>query len=86
MKEARGTIPIAVAAEVLRMDRQTLRLLLQSELVDFGFAFKRPGSKQFSYIIFAEPFCRLTGFRWEPQTIAGAEGEKGVAYETANKK
>lgn len=68
MKKERGTIPIAVAAEVLRVDKQTLRLLLQNQLVDFGFAYKRPGSKQFSYIIFAEPFYQLTGYRQEPQT------------------
>ena len=45
------------------MDCQTLRLLLQNKMVDFGIAYKRPGSKQYSYIIFAEPFCKLTGYK-----------------------
>lgn len=45
----RGTVPLSVAAKVLRVDNQTLRLLLQNKLVDFGVAFKRPGSMQFSY-------------------------------------
>ena len=52
----RGVIPVAIAARVLKMDCQTLRLLLQNKMVDFGIAYKRPGSKQYSYIIFAEPF------------------------------
>ena len=60
----RGTVPLSVAAKVLRVDNQTLRLLLQNKLVDFGVAFKRPGSRQFSYLIFVEPFFRLTGYRY----------------------
>ena len=60
----RGTVPLSVAAKVLRVDNQTLRLLLQNKLVDLGVAFKRPGSRQFSYIIFVEPFFRLTGYRY----------------------
>ena len=59
----RGTVPIAVASKVLKIDCQTLRLLLQNKMVDFGIAYKRPGSKQYSYIIYAEPFYRLTGYR-----------------------
>lgn len=58
-----GVIPIAVAAKVLKMDCQTLRLLLQNKMVDFGMAYKKPGSNRFSYIIYAEPFCKLTGYR-----------------------
>ena len=60
----RGTVPLSVAAKVLRVDNQTLRLLLQNKLVDFGVAFKRPVSMQFSYIIFVEPFFWLTGYRY----------------------
>lgn len=59
-----GTVPLAVAAKVLRVDNQTLRLLLQTKTVDFGVAYKRAGSKQFSYLIFAEPFYQLTGYRY----------------------
>lgn len=74
MKDLRGTVPIAVAVGVLGMDRQMLRLLLQNQLVDFGLAYKRPGSKQFSYLIYAESFYQLTGYRQEPQT-ATREGD-----------
>nr|DAY96095.1 MAG TPA: hypothetical protein [Caudoviricetes sp.] len=59
----RGVIPIAVAARVLKMDCQTLRLLLQNKVVDFGVCYKRPGSRRYSYVIFAEPFCELTGYK-----------------------
>lgn len=59
----RGVVSIAEASKVLKMDCQTLRLLLQNKMVDFGIAYKRPGSKQFSYIIYAEPFYKLTGYR-----------------------
>lgn len=58
-----GTVPIAVASKVLKMDCQTLRLLLQNKLVDFGMAYKKPGSGRYSYIIFAQPFYELTGYR-----------------------
>ncbi len=36
----RGVIPVAIAARVLKMDCQTLRLLLQNKMVDFGIAYK----------------------------------------------
>ena len=58
-----GNIPVSVAAKVLGLDSQTLRLLLQNKMVDFGIAYKRPGSRQYSYIVYAEPFYKLTGYR-----------------------
>lgn len=58
-----GVVSVATAAAVLKLDCQTVRLLLQNKLVDWGVAYKRPGSKQFSYIIYAEPFYKLTGYR-----------------------
>ena len=60
-----GNIPVSVAAKVLKMDSQTLRLLLQNKMVDFGIAYKRPGSRQYSYIVYAEPFYKLTGYRYK---------------------
>ena len=64
-----GTVPIAVASKVLKMDCQTLRLLLQNKMVDFGIAYKRPGSKQYSYLIFSEPFFKLTGYRHKESEV-----------------
>lgn len=60
----RGVVPIAIASKVLKMDCQTLRVLLQNKMVDFGLAYKRPGSKHYSYIIYAEPFYKLTGYKY----------------------
>lgn len=59
-----GNIPVAVAAKVLKMDNQTVRLLLQNGLVNWGIAYKRPGSCQFSYIIYAKQFYEATGFQY----------------------
>lgn len=65
MTRKSGIVPIKTAAAVLGVDAQTLRLMLQHRQVDFGIAYKRPGSKQFSYLIYAEPFSKLTGYRAE---------------------
>ncbi|PWE85660.1 hypothetical protein LG34_14605 [Eubacterium ramulus] len=59
-----GNIPVAVAAKVLKMDNQTVRLLLQNGLVNWGIAYKRPGSRQFSYNIYAKQFYEATGFQY----------------------
>lgn len=59
-----GNISVAVAAKVLKMDNQTVRLLLQNGLVNWGIAYKRPGSRQFSYIIYAKQFYEATGFQY----------------------
>lgn len=61
-----GNVPIEVAAKVLGKDSQTLRLMLQKGIFSWGCAFKIPGSRKYSYIIYAEPFRKLTGFRYEP--------------------
>ena len=60
----RGNVPVAVAAKVLKMDNQTVRLLLQNNIVNWGVAFKKPGSRQFSYIIYAKQFYEATGFQY----------------------
>lgn len=57
-----GRISVSTAASVLKMDAQTVRLLLRQNQVPWGMAFKRPGSTQYSYLIYAEPFKQLTGF------------------------
>ena len=58
-----GRISVSTAAKVLKMDCQTVRLLLRQNAVDWGTAFKRPGSTQYSYLIYSEPFRQLTGYR-----------------------
>lgn len=66
-----GVVPIKTAATILGVDVQTLRLMLREGLLDFGMAYKRPGSQKYSYLIFAEPFQRLTGYRAESE-VQGA--------------
>jgi hypothetical protein len=65
MTRKSGIVPIKTAAAILGIDAQTLRLMLQHKQVDFGIAYKRPGSKQYSYLIYAEPFHKLTGYKAE---------------------
>ncbi len=65
MTRKTGVVSVKIAASVLGVDVQTLRLMLQHKQVDFGIAYKRPGSKQFSYLIYAEPFNKLTGYKAE---------------------
>lgn len=64
-------IPVNVAAKVLRKDAQTVRFLLQNGLVDWGMAYKRQGSRQFSYIIPAKKFYEETGFQYHGQKVEG---------------
>ena len=58
-----GRISVSTAAKVLKMDAQTVRILLRQGNVPWGTAFKKPGSTQFSYLIYAEPFREFTGYR-----------------------
>lgn len=68
-----ANIPISVAAEALKMDCQTVRLLLQNNLVDWGIAFKRGSSKKFTYLIYPKKFYEKTGFAYKPVFIAEEE-------------
>lgn len=47
-----GNVPVNVAAKVLKMDSQTVRLLIQQNLVPWGICFKRKGSHKFTYLIY----------------------------------
>lgn len=60
-----ANVPVAVAAKALKMDAQTVRLLLQSGTVDWGVAFKRGNSQQYSYLIYPKRFYESTGFFYE---------------------
>ena len=61
-----GNVPVAVAAQVLKMDAQTVRLLLQNKMVNWGIAYHRtPKSRQYSYLIFAKLFYEVTGYIYQ---------------------
>lgn len=58
-----GNIPVAVAAKVLGVDNQTVRLLLQSGAVNWGIAYLRnPKNKNYSYLIYPKKFYESTGY------------------------
>lgn len=57
-----ANVPVAVAAQALKMDCQTVRLLLQNNLVDWGLAYKRGDSTKYSYLIYPKKFFETTGF------------------------
>ena len=58
-----GRISVQEAAEFLMMDKQTIRVMLQSGAVDWGIAFKPPGSTHYNYVIYAKRFCDATGYK-----------------------
>ena len=55
-------IKVAEVAKALKMDCQTVRLLLQNGLVDWGIAYKRGDSRQYSYLIYPKLFYEATGY------------------------
>lgn len=65
MEFKKANMPVAVAAKALHMDCQTVRVLIQKNLVTWGTAYKRPGSRQYSYMISPLKFYQETGFLWE---------------------
>ncbi len=68
-----ANIPIAEAAKALKVDCQTVRLLLQRGTVNWGIAYKRtPESRHFSYLIFPKRFYEETGYLYR----GGADREQ----------
>ena len=58
-----GNMPVSAAAKALRVDCQTVRLLIQSGAVEWGTAYKRtPDSSHFSYLISPLAFYHATGY------------------------
>ena len=75
-----ANIPVAVAAKALKVDAQTVRLLLQSGAVDWGIAYHRQNSSILncplpsikSYLIYPKLFYEATGYIYQPDK-GGAE-------------
>lgn len=57
-----GRIKVEDAARFLNMDCQTLRLMIQNNLIPGATCFKRGKSKQYTYLILAKPFAEATGY------------------------
>lgn len=47
-------IRVQDVADMLHIDPQTVRIMLQRNLVPFGIALKKDGNRNWSYIIFPE--------------------------------
>lgn len=58
-----GRIKVEDAARFLRMDCQTLRLMIQNNLVPGATCFKRGKSRHYTYVILAKPFVEATGYK-----------------------
>lgn len=77
----RGTITVQEAADWLGVEQQTIRIMLQQGIVPWGLAFKRPGSKQFAYLIYRKQFEDLTGYDSQLQTKLDAARERVAAVQ-----
>lgn len=60
-----ASIPLDVVARALSLDKQTIRIMLQQGLVDWGIAFKLPKSTQYTYIVYPRAFWLATGFIYQ---------------------
>lgn len=61
MEFRKANLSVAEVAKAMHSDPQTVRLMLQQGVVPWGKAWKRPGSRQFSYIISPQGFYEATG-------------------------
>ena len=57
----KGNLSIAEVSASLKLDKQTVRVLIQQGIVPWGRAYKRPGSKRWSYLISPKAFYEDTG-------------------------
>ena len=57
-----GRIKVEDAARFLHMDCQTLRLMIQNNLIPGATCFKRGNSRQYTYLILAKPFIEAPGY------------------------
>lgn len=61
----KANMPIRVAAEALKMDQQSVRVMIQMGIVDWGICWRSPGSKQYQYLVSPSKFYESTGFLWK---------------------
>ena len=57
-----GRIKVEDAARFLHMDCQTLRLMIQNNLIPGATCFKRGNRRQYTYLILAKPFIETIGY------------------------
>ena len=66
---AMARMSVREAAKLLGMDCQTVRVLLQNNLVSWGQAVKLPGSSHFTYLIYRKSFYEQTGCGCGGETV-----------------
>lgn len=57
----RERISIELAAEIMGVSPQTVRVGIQKGVFTFGAAVKMPGSSRYTYVIYTKEFERLFG-------------------------
>lgn len=55
-------VPVKIAAEVMKKDKQFIRQGLVQGILTFGVAFKKDGSDQYDYYISPKRFWEETGY------------------------
>lgn len=70
MKFEKANLSVAEVAAVMHTDPQTIRVMLQQGIVPWGKAWKRPGSRHYSYLISPQRFYEATGV-----ALGGAEDD-----------
>lgn len=58
-------IPVAVAARVMKKDKQFIRQGIIQGLLKFGVAFKKEGSSEYDYYISPMKFWQETGYVYD---------------------
>ena len=61
MKFEKANLSVAEVAAVMHTDPQTIRVMIQQGIVSWGKAWKRPGSRHYSYLIRPQGFYEATG-------------------------
>lgn len=61
-------VPVAVAAKVMRKDKQFVRQGIIQGVLRFGVAFKKPGSDEYDYYISPLKFWQETGYIYTGET------------------
>lgn len=62
-------ISIPKLAKLLGKDAQTIRYLIQNNMVNWGMAFKKKGNKRYNYIIYPNKLYEETGIKYSEQGV-----------------
>lgn len=58
-----NTLSVAQVAQALNRDNQTIKYLLNNKMVSWDMAYRLPGSKRKSYLIYRDKFEAETGIK-----------------------